>query len=1112
MKRPRARQKKYQKNRSEMDLEELYKSFSTDEKARELLMQSHWFASFAEFDPKTGDTLPMSLNDMLRRIAGRERSPYVMDRLWLLAKHSREAAMRLMKSLSEEPRRESAYLPLRDVRELDTASFIALSRRPGRNIREKLADKPYMQAVRHFQSIDVPENRLLKSYLAQLAEAFELRKKYLKDKTVDDYLQTIYRWLSIGEIQEISRWENLAPNNALISHRDYRRVWNSWRSLQALGDDIEQDMKLLEARRATKARWEKLSKQYAGGQAAFADMPVLIDYNTFSIEPWDDSLPTTRLAGASKRPEWFETREPVCVDLTQPQPVFATPTTSGKLYDSFFWQRWKSEGTVVDIELFESDAAYSHPDATTVVDSDLFFSKAENMEILSLASRSFAHRLKEHFHNGRMIWLMPDSLSEFDLELVRRNLNAAFSNADPLPCSVAAVFKHIGYEQITHDGYKVGVIERISGKAYETEMIACFNEDLLEALPETRGYVWEKGASKLISSDVEIEAVRGRMPLLLRDGSWTLDCNPYGVSHANDEDLVMQLDGYDCAIWLSGRPVEGGIKLYDLQRRSSGMTLWRNHIPELMTKVLIGNEYKPFVFVGSDVTIKPVRGVAVKIDVPQEFTLSKGKRSFRLPLLQGSSGQALEYEAKLVSRDFPYQEDVRCRLNMTYTYGADDPYKLVFEPRDKRYRPINVVWQLKEDVVIDDAPAPGYPAPGTWADVQHDKNPKRRVYEDLTEKAIISSRRLIETLSMMDAKVVHGRLTSDWKKDKKGKRFTFVSKPGGKDLFLHENALAYGYSGNNLEMYDEVFYIVEVYKGRESAKFVSPEESWTRESVPRNASYFIYSSMYVPYLRIWADGRSCADAECPERFRKEIFRYSSKIYGYITSERTPNKLKSDLVFLLCCMGKDMPADAVPYIESLVRGHDISDKSLGVALGDLSTSWQRRVFALALLNIDEVSLRAFAHAIWRYEGFVRAFSYSDLENVLGSLSGALERTCEKLLSDEQPKKRKWIVSSSVRYLELLLGLLRTRESEDDDMRMLLQPGQEHTSGFSKQVNLLIANALECGDDYFSRVQFDVSQKPSDDPTPDLLYVLRAYLEGDIAANAIRVTGIAEDEVD
>ena len=83
------------------------------------------------------------------------------------------------RSLSENPRREQAYLPIRDVKELNATSFIALSRRPGRNVREKLAGKPYMQAVRRYQSVDLPQNRLVKEFVTQLADLLELRRKYL---------------------------------------------------------------------------------------------------------------------------------------------------------------------------------------------------------------------------------------------------------------------------------------------------------------------------------------------------------------------------------------------------------------------------------------------------------------------------------------------------------------------------------------------------------------------------------------------------------------------------------------------------------------------------------------------------------------------------------------------------------------------------------------------------------------------------------------------------------------------------------------------------------------------------------------------------------------------
>ena len=393
-----------------MNLEELYKSFRTDQDCRDLLLQSHWFASFADFDPKTGQTLPMSLNKALERMSTRKPSSFVKDRLWLLVAHSEEAARRLMRALSEEPWRESAYLPIRQVRELDTASFIALSRRPGRNIREKLADKPYMQAVRHFQSIDVPENRLLKTYLMALADALELRRKYLKDKNVDDLLQTIYRWLNEDEIKEIARWDNFTPNNTLLSHRDYRRVWNSWRWLQSIEDDIDRDRAHLAERKETRKKWEGLAKRYADGTTVFADVPIMVDFNTFSIIPWCDHVKAGKVSKVNHDRKFFETREPVCLDLTQIQPVYATPSGSGRLEYSFFWQLLENDEETVDIELFDSDAVFLHPNATTITCSDMFFFKGENWSILNKlnqAARSFSLRLREHFHNGRLIWLTP---------------------------------------------------------------------------------------------------------------------------------------------------------------------------------------------------------------------------------------------------------------------------------------------------------------------------------------------------------------------------------------------------------------------------------------------------------------------------------------------------------------------------------------------------------------------------------------------------------------------------------------------------------------------------------------------------------------------------------
>jgi len=228
-------------------------------RARQLLAQQHWYASVAEFDPKTGDALPLAFDEVLHRLVCRIETKDLRDRLWRIVDHCRLSLEHIFASLSETPRREQAYLPIRDVKELNAASFIALSRRPGRNVREKLAGKPYMQAVRRYQSVDLPQNRLVKEFVTRIADLLELRKKHLDHE--DNLLGDIYRWLRTDEAQEIGRWDNLPPNNTLLSHRDYRRVWDGWRWLRVLDDAIDRDFHLLEARAATIKQWEHFGKE-----------------------------------------------------------------------------------------------------------------------------------------------------------------------------------------------------------------------------------------------------------------------------------------------------------------------------------------------------------------------------------------------------------------------------------------------------------------------------------------------------------------------------------------------------------------------------------------------------------------------------------------------------------------------------------------------------------------------------------------------------------------------------------------------------------------------------------------------------------------------------------
>ncbi len=232
-----------------MDLKDLYTGIGADtpqgDRCRALLRQTHWLSGVVETDPRTGLALPLPLSTTLRRIRelpeswSPESGTPPDDRLWRIAEHARPALKALLHNLGTSPARERAVLPIRAVRELDQASFMSLSRRPGRTVREKLASKPYLQAVRQYQSIDIPQNRLLKAFCVRLSELLVLRERTFDYQ--DDLLVRIDSWLRSPEADEIGRWENLPPNNTLLSQRQYRAVWDAWGWLRSLDEDIARD-------------------------------------------------------------------------------------------------------------------------------------------------------------------------------------------------------------------------------------------------------------------------------------------------------------------------------------------------------------------------------------------------------------------------------------------------------------------------------------------------------------------------------------------------------------------------------------------------------------------------------------------------------------------------------------------------------------------------------------------------------------------------------------------------------------------------------------------------------------------------------------------------------
>jgi hypothetical protein len=1095
-------------------LQKIYADFrgneSDHEVAQALLGQVNWFYCVAEFDPKTGEALPQSLSPVLAKVA--KYSPPntgdpIRDRLWRIAEHSRASIERLFHALNESPHREHAFLPVRAVRELDANSFIKLSNRPGRNIREKLAGKPYLQAVRRFQSVNLPENRLLKVFATRLAELLEIRLDCLGEEN-DDLLPKIQSWLRSDEAQAIARWDNLPPNNTLLSHRDYRRVWDAWRWLQTLDDDIARDFLQLEARDKTMRLWKTYAQMWDDGSHLFVEMPVFFDFEKFEIRSWFSQLAFQKSKQAiSRRFKREEHPEPACLDLTSLRPRYATKGSSRSLCETYLWQQWKSDGESVDVELFNADAAYLHSNATSISSSDLFFSKDNSPDFFDRAARTFASKLREVFKNDTLIWLVPDSINDFELEITRRNLNARFPDAEPLPRSVAAAFDQVDYSKIRGDGFAIVVVDISGGKTCVTKLLARFDPELKKRLPETSGFYWERCPSAIISgTDPETTEGKGYDLITVDEkGEWRDAAQP-AIQQSIDQSSLKRdprVGQFAICINLTKSPVVGGIRLHSLQQRAGDIPLWRDQVSELSIKVMKDGRYQRFHLVSRGTTVKPIRGMSIPIPVDEDFTLPAGRPFYQFPLFQGENSDELGFSARLDSPAFPLKENVVCKLNLTFEYAADEPYKLVFTPLDESFPPVRATWLRTVEVIITDAPSPEFPTPMTWAELRCVPKLDNHETSDLLDWVLTAITQLDRDLFRTT-----GQITSYWHEDKNGAHFTYVRCDDIDNVaFIHETSFAKGFSYENFKEGDEVSFELQEKVGKYSGRKVA---GVGYREPPQSLVENIRKRLCFPIIQVWRDGRSIKNTDCPAVFTDDIRQSIKYLANLLQNDGIPNSVKNEVLFLLACMHKDSPDECVQWITDQVKNGSIRDpRAVGFALGDVSEPWQEDALAKLLTHPTFDSLRVFAYAIWREQHFVEKFNFAELQSILKSLTAILVniRQCPP----RGDAVRTW-VRATAEPLELLLGLLRTRASSDSEIKMLLQPHQKITKDLANQVERVAEIVARSNVSLSSRVQINIQKPEGDRSTPDLLYALRLYLTGDDGANAIHITSVSDRDND
>lgn len=586
------------------------------------------------------------------------------------------------------------------------------------------------------------------------------------------------------------------------------------------------------------------------------------------------------------------------------------------------------------------------------------------------------------------------------------------------------------------------------------------------------------------------------------------DCRGAGVFILPLEDTIRKPDLLKDYKWLGSAwsPIKGCQTLNRWQEEVDDIALWRDHLPELSIRIVRNGLFEN-VYLVKDATVTPQRGRTVNIPVeePEPFTLPAGQMYYSFPLQQGEGNKELHFVAYLKSPAFPLKKDTACKLMMTYTYGADEPYELRFIPlksAEAGFKSIRVEWRsvLEGEVVdLENLPVPDFPDSKSWSDFQKFPKEDGKSFSDLLEWVERDLKKIGEISR-------NGRVSgviSKWIDKGNDNIFCFID-----DVFVHKSSL-WLKKDQELPQQGEV---LSFYKVKDSNGKVSAEDVTIGVEKPKGC--FLSKSLRFPVLTIWNHGHSLSELDVPSDFRNAIFESTQKIILIIESENMPDTLKEELFFFLCCLHKDAPGivgsrllDAVKDKKLLRRYY----KNIAFAIGNAELPYQQELLSNVIDPIDNegltrsITMEVLSIALWRSKTLINQLTKEVLVALSRNLYGCLEFDIKKVVNYGKGCQ----IATLCKHLELLLALLRSRGIEGEEFKMIFAPDNELTKKYVTLIDDVSRIVIESDIELKSRISLQIEKPEMFRKTPELLYALRMYLTGDAGANSIIVHSVSDD---
>ena len=504
--------------------------------------------------------------------------------------------------------------------------------------------------------------------------------------------------------------------------------------------------------------------------------------------------------------------------------------------------------------------------------------------------------------------------------------------------------------------------------------------------------------------------------------------------------------------WHSDSLVAGARHLLDWQRRAGSEPLWYERLPDLSIRIPADGRYRRFHLV-RDSRVVPRPGIVQTIPVDEAFTLPAGQRVLQLPLRQGSdseSDKVLSSQLRIASPAFPLDQDVPARLQLSFSYGSDDPYALSFIPCDPGkagFASARATWvEADAHDLATHVPVP--PPLRTWAELQQQWRSPDLAILDQRLSAVYRAFERVKAQGYQKDEV--RKLVHQMRRDLRWLLLDVWS--DGRSIDDPDCPAPFGHAM------------------RSCLPVLAPinDEVW-RESASREDLRDLAAEFMFLMCSLRADMPQEAEATVQEQVQRSL--------------QNRQMLGRARLSLACLLGH--PDKHKYLLPELMRT---------LEAGDPATS----AMVVSLLGV----------ALWRNPELLQAFDVGQLRLAIATLGDRLRSVSYKIGSRGAVSTE---LGDELRdCLEMLLALLRTRASPQAATARLLAlgaPAVSELAGVLEQIE-----ALVCRPDtrLRPRIAFESRKPETLDATPDLLYLTNLYLLGESGLGQIRIIGVVDED--